>query len=716
MQKFVPVLLLAALFSCKPHPPARDTWTMYNGSQDAQKYSSLAQIDTSNVSTLRPLWTYHTGDADTAAHSEIQCNPLIIDSTLYATTPQLKLIALEALTGKRLWQFNPFDSATTPTAIRSKIFQNTCRGITYWTDGKTKHLYYTAGPLLLCVNAATGRLEPGFGQDGAVDLHQGLGARAQDLYVTASTAGMVYKDLLIMGCRVSENAAAAPGYIRAYDLRTGAIRWTFHTIPQPGEPGYETWDDSTAYAHIGGANVWSGFSLDEKRGLLFCPVGSPAFDFYGGKRHGSGLYGNCLLALDAATGKHVWHFQGIHHDVWDRDFPNPPVLLTIHKDGKPIDVAVQTTKTGFIFVLERATGKPVYPVEEMKVDDQSTLEGEKLWPTQPTSSTPKPFVRQHFTPEELNPLLPDSEYAQVKRRLDTLQYGSPFLPPSTRGTVVLPGFDGGAEWGGPAADPTTGMLYLNANEMAWVLTMTPAPKAAAHEDFAHAGARLYRSNCMACHGPDRKGAGNYPSLINVNKKYNLSSFLHLINTGRRMMPAFTQLDAETQQAIASYILELPALQKKTFSKPATPPDAFQELPYTFTGYNKFLSKSGAPALRPPWGTLSAIDLNTGRYAWQVPLGEDGRYPGQHTGTENYGAPVATAGGLLFIGATRDSMFRAFSQRTGKVLWQTRLPAPAFATPAVAAIGGRQYVFIACGGGKLHLPSNDVYMAFALPQK
>lgn len=716
MQKFVPVLLLAALFSCKPHPPARDTWTMYNGSPDAQKYSSLAQIDTSNVSALRPRWTYHTGDADTAAHSEIQCNPLIIDSTLYATTPQLKLIALEALTGKRIWQFNPFDSATTPTAIRSKLFQNTCRGITYWTDGKAKYIYYTVGPLLLCVNAATGRLEPGFGQDGAVDLHQGLGARAQDLYVTASTAGMVYKDLLIMGCRVSENAAAAPGYIRAYDLRTGAIRWTFHTIPQPGEPGYETWDDSTAYAHIGGANVWSGFSLDEKRGLLFCPVGSPAFDFYGGKRHGSGLYGNCLLALDAATGRHVWHFQGVHHDVWDRDFPNPPVLLTIHKDGKPIDVAVQTTKTGFIFVLERATGKPVYPVEEMKVDDQSTLEGEKLWPTQPTSRTPKPFVRQHFSPGELNTLLPDSEYAQVKRRLDTLQYGSVFLPPSTRGTVVLPGFDGGAEWGGPAADPNTGMLYLNANEMAWVLTMTPAPKAATHEDFAHAGARLYRSNCMACHGPDRKGAGNYPPLINVNKKYNLSSFLHLVNTGRRMMPAFTQLDAEAQKAIASYILELPDLQKQTFSKPATPPDPFQELPYTFTGYNKFLSKSGAPALRPPWGTLSAIDLNTGQYAWQVPLGEDSRYPGRHTGTENYGAPVATAGGLLFIGATRDNMFRAFSRRTGKVLWETRLPAPAFATPAVAAIGGRQYVFIACGGGKLHLPSNDVYMAFALPQK
>ncbi len=690
-------------------------WPVTGGSKQNIHYSPSSQIDTSNINKLAVAWEYHTKDADTVNNSQIQCNPIIIDGVLYGTTPQMKLFALDAATGKEKWVYNPFDSGS-GKAI--SFILNNCRGVAYWTDGNgDKRIFYTAGSFLNCVNADDGQLIKTFGANGRIDLHDGLDRDVKDLFVTATSAGMIYKDMIIMGTRVDEGANAAPGHIRAFDVHTGALRWIFHTIPQPGEPGYETWEDTIAYKHIGGANAWSGFSLDEEKGILFSPTGSASFDFYGGKRKGSTLYANCVLALDANTGKQIWHFQTIHHDVWDKDIPTPPILVTVMHDSKKTEAIAQTTKTGFVFLFDRATGQPLFPVEEKPFPSVSELNGEKLWPTQPVPTKPAPFVRQVFTAADINPLLPDSSKKDIAAKLAKYKTGMLFNPPSKEGTVILPGFDGGAEWGGPAFDPTTGILYVNANEMAWVLTMVDvkneAPK---KETWLDAGQRLYKQTCMACHGPERKGAGNAPTLIGVSKKYNQQQFLQLITTGRRMMPAFKQLTSEEQNAIASFILDEKAKQVNAFTQKPQPVDTFLHLPYSITGYNKFLSKEGYNAMAPPWGSLSAIDLNKGEILWKIPLGEYAEFKDKYgvTGTENYGGPVVTAGGVIFIAATRDGKIRGFNKTTGKLLWQANLPAPGFATPSVYEQNGKEYLVIACGGGKLGTKSGDSYVAFALP--
>ncbi|MFI5156861.1 MAG: c-type cytochrome, partial [Chitinophagales bacterium] len=506
--------------------------------------------------------------------------------------------------------------------------------------------------------------------------------------------------------------------IRAYDVHSGKLRWIFHTIPQPGEEGYDSWDQKEAYKHIGGANAWAGLSLDEEKGILFAPIGSASYDFYGGKRTGNGLFANCVLALDANTGKQIWHFQTMHHDVWDRDVPTAPIVVSIVKDGKKIDAVAQVTKSAFIYLFDRNTGQPIYPVNETRVPTESELAGEILSPTQPVPSLPLPFSRQSLTEKDLNQLVADSSYQDIKKKLATYRTGNMFNPPSKEGTVIFPGFDGGPEWGGPAFDPTTGVLYVNSSEMPWILTMIDIKdKPTAGETNLIAGQRIYKSTCMSCHGTDRQGSGNNPALMGVDKKYSEPQFEQLVSSGRRMMPAFGQLAASEKKALASYILNLKKEQNQKFEVPPKPDDAWDKMPYTSTGYNKFLTKEGYPAVNPPWGMLSAIDLNTGQYLWKDTLGD---YPefkakGIHTGTENYGGPVVTAGGILFIAATSDSRFRAFNKRTGQLLWEYELPACGFATPAVYEIDGREFVVIACGGGKLGKKSGDAYLAFALPK-
>jgi quinoprotein glucose dehydrogenase len=713
--------LYAGLFffcSCSQKKNSYDTWAAYGGSKGNIRYSSLTQIDTSNVNRLQVAWEFHTGDADTVNHSQIQCNPIIVDGVLYGTSPTMKLFALDAGTGKMKWEFNPVDAGK----ISRQFFfvMNNCRGVTYWSDGvNDNRIFYTAGSFLYAVNANTGNLVENFGDNGHIDLHDNLGRDVKDLFVTATSPGIIYKDLLILGSRVDEGPAAAPGHIRAYDVKTGKMKWIFHTIPQPGEYGYESWADPEAWKHIGGANCWTGFTLDEKRGILFAPTGSASFDFYGGRRLGDDLFANCLIAIDAATGKRIWHYQFVHHDVWDKDLPSPPSLVTVNKEGKQIDAVAQTTKTGMVYVFERETGKPVYPIEEINVDTANAMPGEKLSSTQPIPQLPKPFVRQTFTADDINPYLPDSSIVKLKKELQGYRFGNMFIPPGTHTSVIFPGYDGGAEWGGSAYDPETGTLYVNANEMAWLLTLkeTIPSKPSGKENNLQAGKRLYNQNCQTCHGADRKGSGNYPSIVDVNKKYRLDSFLYLINSGRRMMPSFKRLDSVEKTAIASYILNLKREQDKTFTAPEKQNDPYLDLPYTMTGYYKFLSPEGNPAIRPPWGTLTAINLNSGQHEWQTNLGE---YPELKakgippTGTENYGGPVVTAGGIVFIAAARDGKFRAFNKRTGKIVWEYQLPAPGFATPAVYSLNGKQYIVIACGGGKLGTKSGDSYLAFSLP--
>lgn len=718
--KRLPYFFLACLFfSCKSSKKSYETWEIYGGSSENIHYSSLVEIDTSNVVQLQPAWTFNTGDADPSKSSQIQCNPIIVDSVMYVTSPTLRLFALHAGTGKKIWEFNPDSNYLNRSFFQFNLNNN--RGVTYWTDGKNdRRILFVASSFLHCVDAATGKLISSFANNGIYDLHNDLDRDVNDLFVTATSPGIIFKDLYILGSRVDEGPAAAPGYIRALDVRTGKLKWKFHTIPKQGEYGHETWEDPNAYKYVGGANSWSGFSLDEKRGILFAPTGSASFDFYGGKRKGQNLFANCLLALDAATGKRIWHYQFIHHDVWDWDTPCPPALVTLKKDGKEVDAVAQITKHGMVWLFNRENGEPLYPINEMHVDTANALPGEKLWPSQPIPTFSKPFARQSFTANDLNPYLPDSSLAKVKSQLQGYEFGKMFIVPSMKTRVQLPGFDGGGEWGGPSFDPATGMLYVNANEMGWLVTMREikdqGPK---KENYLEAGTRLFERYCASCHGTDRKGTGNYPTLIDVETKYTYTQALELLNAGRRMMPSFNYLADEEKQAIISYVLDIKAEHKKEFIAPPQPIDTFRNLPYGMTGYYKFVSPEGYPAISPPWGTLTAINLNTGEHVWKTPLGEYPEFKAKGappTGTENYGGSIVTAGGLLFIAASRDGKLRAFNKRTGQLLWEYDLPAPGFSTPSMYKLNGKQYIVIACGGGKLGTKSGDAYVAFALPGK
>jgi len=697
-------LFLSGASSASRASAGRD-WPVYLGDKSASHYSTLAQIIPENVSGLQVAWTWHTGDArpDT---SQIQCNPLIIDGVMYATTAQLKLVALDARTGQELWRYEPFE----PNGVN--------RGLAYWSDGDDRRILFGAGHWLQAVDAKTGKLVDGFGNHGRIDLSEGLGRDVTGLAIQANTPGVIFRNLIIMGARLGEGPAlAAPGHIRAYDVRTGKMVWRFNTIPFPGEPGYETWP-ADAWLRVGGANVWAGMTVDEERGLVFCPVGSATFDFWGGDRVGNNLYANCLLVLDAATGKHVWHYQFTHHDLWDRDPPAPPNLMMLHRDGKEIPAVAQTTKSGHVWVFHRETGQPLFPVEEV-IAPSSDLAGEVTSPTQPLPLKPAAFARQHFTAEEITNRTPEAHRA-VLERFSRLRGHAPFVPPSREGTIIFPGYDGGAEWGGAAVDPK-GILYVNANEMAWVLSMIESGGATS------LGQQVYLQNCTGCHGADRMGnkASNVPSLIDIKQRLTREQILEVITKGRAVMPAWSFLSGQQRDAVVSYLTgETPPPSPDQHGgwmtyQPDTKKSDIPPPPYTHTGYNRWLDPDGYPAVKPPWGTLNAIDLNTGDYLWRVTLGEfpelteRGLPP---TGTENYGGPLVTAGGLVFIGASKDGMFRAFDQKTGKEIWKTKLPAGGYASPSCYEVDGRQFVVIACGGGKMGTKSGDAYVAFALPGK
>lgn len=706
------------IFGCQKSKTDYDGWQMVGGNPSGNKYSALSEIDTSNVGNLKVAWEYHAGDLDTAAHSQIQCNPIIIDGVLYGTSPKLKLFAIDAATGIQKWAYVPFDSIAGDK--RGHFNLNNNRGVAFWSDGKDdQRIFYAAGPLIHAVNANTGKIITSFADEGKLDLHTGLGEAFKDLFITHTSAPSIYKDLLLTGTRVSEAMDAAPGHIRAFDVRTGEMKWIFHTIPKPGEAGSETWEDQESLKLTGGGNNWMGMTIDHKRGIAFVPTGSASMDFYGGKRRGSNLYTDCLLALDANTGKRIWHFQYIHHNTWDWDPSSFPVLVTVNHEGKKVDAVVQTTKTGFVFLFDRENGTPLFPIVETPVDTVTQLKDEKLWPTQPIPQKPAPFVRQSFTEKDINPYLPDSSQNNLREQLKKIRTGKMFTPQSKEGTIIFPGFDGGAEWGGPAVDPETAVLYVNANEMPWILKMLDVDERKQIENYGQAGLRLYKQHCMSCHGANRKGGGTYPSLLDVSKKYTPETFVEFVNAGRRMMPGFQHLSTEEKNAIATFLLDKKEDLQKKYERTISPEEQFRKLPYNISGYNKFITKDGLPAIAPPWGTLTAINLNTGEHIWKKVLGVDEKMNAlgaKETGTENYGGPVLTKGGLLFIAATKDSKFRAFNKRTGELLWETTLPASGFATPATYEINGRQYIVIACGGGKLGTRSGDSYVAFGLPEK
>ena len=685
-------------------------WPVYLGDAASSQYSRLRQIDDTNVRHLDVAWVYRSGDARADNRSQIQCNPLIVDGVLYGTSPQLKLFALDAATGIERWRFDPFAGrdAASVTGVN--------RGVVYWTDGDDRRVYFTADHFLYAIDARTGALVPAFGNRGRVDLKEGLGRDVSALSVLSNTPGAVYQNLLFMPMRLGEGPGpAAPGHIRAYDLRTGAQVWRFNTIPRPDEFGYETWPPD-AWTHIGGANVWTGMAVDEERGLLFCPTGAAAFDFWGGNRIGENLFATCLIALEARTGRRVWHYQFVRHDLWDRDLPAPPNLVTLRRDGREIPAVAQVTKSGHVFVFHRETGEPLFRIEERAVP-ASGLQGESAWPWQPLPLKPAPFARQVFSYDQITDLTPESHRA-VLDRFVRLRPHAPFAPPSTEGTIIFPGFDGGAEWGGAAVDPD-GVLYVNANEMPWVLTMveTLAPP----DRPTARGPQIFAQLCAPCHGLNRVGnaAQNVPTLVGVGERMDEQTIVALLETGKGVMPSFAFLAPVQKQALADFLLTGTSDVADPGREAATGgADVLGQIPYSHTGYHRWLDPEGYPAVKPPWGTLNAIDLSTGEYRWRVPLGEFPELTARGlppTGAENYGGPLVTAGGVVFIGATKDERFRAFDQRTGALLWETKLPAGGYATPATYLAGDRQYVVIACGGGKMGTPSGDAYMAFALPR-
>lgn len=690
------ITLIAAQFSWRSQQTAEEEWPEYLGGPDRNHYSTLTQITPENVQNLKVAWSYSTPDS-----GQMQVNPIIVNGVLYGVTSSVQAFALDAATGKEIWRFgDPL-----------KNWASTSRGVSYWREGNDERILHTMGPYLYAINAKTGKSIPSFGDNGKVDLHTGLPGIAKNKFMVSNTPGTIFEDLIVMPLRLSEGADAAPGDIRAFNVKTGELVWTFHTIPYPGEFGYETFPKQ-AYknTNVGAANNWSGMSVDRKRGILYVPTGSAAYDFYGGNRKGQNLFSNCLLALDARTGKRLWHFQTMHHDIWDRDLPAPPNLVTVKQNGKTIDAVAQVTKQGYVFVFNRETGKPLFPIKEVPAP-KSNLVGEQTWPTQPVPTKPAPFARQSptVTEKEISP------YAENRDELieKVKQYkNAMFAAPSKEGTVILPGFDGGAEWGGAAADPE-GILYVNSNEMAWILTMKDTPK---QDELAHLplGERTYATLCTSCHGAERKGnaKSGYPSLADISTKRDKAFVSNIITSGKGMMPGFTTISSADKQSLVAFLF---GEEKKEASGSSSTKMPY--LPYTSTGYNKFLDSKGLPAITPPWGTLSAIDLNTGEYRWKITLGEEESLKEKgitNTGTENYGGPVITASGLLFIAATKDGMFRVFDKKTGKLLWETKLPAAGFATPSTYQVNGKQYVVIACGGTKLGTKKGNQYVAFALP--
>ncbi len=582
------------------------------------RYSTLNQINRGSVRNLRVAWTYRTGDSDPARNTTIECTPLVIDGVMYVTTVKSRVAALNAATGEELWRFDPY-AIPTKSIIASGGVN---RGLAFWSDGKQKRILHGVGDgRLISINVENGKPDPAFGRAGEVDLREGMEDDLSKFPYGPTSAPMVFEDLVYLGFSASEGyGPGAPGDIRAFDVRTGKQRWRFRTVPRPGDFGAATWPPNS-WQGRSGVNAWGGFTLDPKRGILYAGLGSAAFDFYGGDRKGNNLFANSTIALNARTGERIWHFQTTRHDLSDHDLPCPPVLATIKRDGKNVDVAAQVTKTGLCYVFDRTNGRPVFPIEERPAP-KSDIPGEWTAPTQPIPVKPPPLSKLGFSESDLSDITPESN-AYLKQQFRNLRGGPHYTPPSFEGTIVTPGFHGGANWSGACVDPTTGILYVNSQNVPWITKLVKNAQGSAH-------------------------------------------------------------------------------------------------PYNFAGYGRFTDKEGYPGIKPPWGLLNAVDLNEGRFAWQKVLGEFPALTAKgipQTGTENFGGPIVTAGGLVFIGGTMDEKFRAFDKSTGTVLWETKLPVGGYATPCTYAVNGKQYVVIAAGGGgKLATKPGDYFIAFALPDQ
>ncbi len=696
-----------------------DTWGEYGGAPDSAQYSALKQVDRTNVAQLKIAWSYSTGDGN-----NYRFNPLMRHGQLYVLAKNNAIVALDALSGKEIWT-HPADGEIT-------VITN--RGINYWesADGSDRRLLFASNHFLRAIDARTGKAITSFGVGGEVNLKENLGRDPAILnLVQPTTPGRVFKDLLILGSATGQEYGCAPGDIRAYNVRSGALVWTFHTIPHPGEYGYDTWPKD-AWKTVGGADAWGELSLDEKRGIVYIPTASPKYNFYGGDRIGANLFGDSLLALDAATGKRIWHFQMVHHDIWDYDDNTGPKLLTVKNNGKSVDVVAQATKQGFVFVLNRDTGEPIWPIEERAVP-QSDVPGEKTWPTQPFPVKPPPFARQKFTADDLSPFIDDpAERAGIRDEVQSARNKGLFTPPGQVNTIQMPGNVGGANWGSAAADPENGWLFVASKDFPTMLKLQrdiPQPKVLTGTPEQQ-GQALFAANCQACHGADRSGQPPaVPSLVNIGARLKPEQIQSTVKQGKGLMPGFSKLSPQDLNSLQAYLLH-PSRATGAVAPNKPPSAATAEGPLRYTsGFGYMKTSSGLSPIKPPWSTLTAYDLNQGTIKWQIPLGDVAELADKGIrGTGSHfprTAPVVTGGGLVFAG-TRDRKARAFNTTTGKLLWEAELPAALEGMPAIYEIGGKEYVVFCASAAdtsvifKTPFPKsgqtsiNGSYVAFALP--
>lgn len=748
------VLLSLAIGMAVPFTAAEQnhkTWMDYGGGPDSSHFVALDQINKSNVGQLQIAWIYPTGDN----HSYL-FNPVIVDNIMYVLARNSSLVALDAGTGKEIW-------------IHENLPGLTTRGIAYWEtrDRKDRRLIFTINNHIQEIDARSGKSILTFGNRGLVDLREGLGRDPRTVNrIQSDTPGRVFKDLIMLGSSTGEAYLSPPGDLRAYNVITGKLAWIFHTVPHTGEFGYDTWPKD-AWKYSGGTNTWGEITLDEKRGIAYFPTGSPTYDYYGADRTGANLFANCLIALDARTGKRLWHFQMVHHDLWDYDATAAPQLFTVRHDGKLVDAVAESSKQGFLYVFDRVTGKPLWPIEERPVPG-SEMPGEQAWPTQPFPTAPPPFARQKITPDDVNPyILTPDERARWKDRIALMRNEGLFTPPGMTETISLPGARGGSNWGSGAANPGRGLMYLTTQDWPTIYKLSLDDPLSRRASGDSRDVTVYEKRCQGCHGPNgvRSGVGP-PPLAGIGRRLAIDSFRSTVLSGRGEMPAFPDLEDRVVRRLFEYLSKLPGTgpgMQATTSLAPRPVIASGGAPggleipagnrirYTPLGGPPYPPGSPAPRDRyytnwglypdqpyvigPPWSSVVAYDLNSGTIKWKVPLGQDAEAAAEgarDTGAfmaEHHGL-IVTSAGLIFIAAS-DGKVRALDEESGKVLWTFTLPAGSEGIPAMYQVRGRQYLVISAssniisGGGhagrggtpasaRSDLPHG--YVAFALPLK
>lgn len=657
--------------------PPRDNyrnWPHSHGDYTSSKYSGLAQITRSNVDQLEVAWTYRSGDKP----GNVQVNPIIVDGVMFAATSGNHVVAVNGAAGEEIWRYAP----------KGKTSR---RGISYWRGSirEKDRVLFTAGTEIIALLAASGQLDPSFGNEGTIEI----------------------PDTCAAPLAVYENIVVFPGFskhVYGYDMNTGKPLWVFHTVPEAGEFGYDTWDKQDL-----GANAWSGLTMDRGRGIAYVATGSPKPNFMGQRHRGRNLFANCLIAIDVKTGKRLWHFQEVRHDIWDMDIPGPPFLATIERNGVLVDVVGAVSKLANTLLLDRVTGESIFPFR-LKRAPASKLPGIVTWPYQPKPELPEPFATQEFSMDRVTNI-GEANRNSVLKQLEGATMGW-LVPNALNRPNVINNVNGGGEWSGVAVDPDTQTMFVNANNFPWYITLAQAP-----EDFVDEsklpltpGREVYQSLCIVCHGPNREGTGEFPPLVGLKHRSNEEAVKELLKTGKNLMPAAPDIEGQELQGLLDYLFDKDRPEMASQAKPKS------ERPvYKFLGFKRLNDHEGYHGSKPPWGTLNALDLNSGKLKWQVPLGEYAELTKrgiEKTGTENYGGPVATAGGLVFCSGTRDLKIRAFDAETGEELWEHELPFNASAAPSIYQANGEQYLVVpATGGGKLRLPMGDAYVAFKLPK-